>query len=410
MEAATAPGRAIGAGIASAGASISRGVLDGLEEAKKLKAQAKMAEGFLGTLKPEERPIALEEFSNLSAQDKVAKMQGFLGAQAYRKGQEDLLAAVGRRQGIAAENAMLPLRQRALEAETAMLPLKQQALEAEIAARRATEENRRATEEKIKSFNQAVSRRLQPVTDGIDLRPAPDINNQEIIRSLAESGLLMNGQEDNLLSALERGQGRPKADISLLGTTRDIPGVPNAKFVFTSPTAGQVAQIPTDAPQEAPEGWAWSTDNRGKQRLVKTATEKPATGMDAMTLQSVAKQQLLLERLNQLKAQGVTYYTLNKDNVPNETPWFDFGRLSVEEDIPKLENIIRNKQLELSATEPGAKKKIIQGESIVPTPLTTLPTGGTNGIARPQTREDAMKLPRGARFVNPSDGRILIKK
>lgn len=242
MEAATAPGRAIGQGIASAGASLAGGLVAGMEEAKKLKAQAKMAEGFLSTLKPEERPISLEEFANFSSREKVDRMQGILGAQSYRKGQEDLLSAVQQRKNSVAQAELIPLNRKVMESQL----LSQKAAQTRYAQE---EEARKKRDAAVLSFNQEMARRSQAPQPGEQGPPVDQ--SQDLLHTLASSNLLMDDQTDNMLSALGRmSQMEDAAGSRRVDATPQAIDVGGNPFVYSKKT-GMMLPNPKQGAGEA---------------------------------------------------------------------------------------------------------------------------------------------------------------
>ena len=73
------------------------------EENKRESAQASAADKFLNALPEDQRPPGLDPHSlkMMGGKDKIAHMQGLIGAQSYQKGQEDLKLDLARRLSLA---------------------------------------------------------------------------------------------------------------------------------------------------------------------------------------------------------------------------------------------------------------------------------------------------------------------
>lgn len=83
-----------------------------------------------------------------------------------------------------------------------------------------------------------------------------------------------------------------------------------------------------------------------------------------------------------------------------------------QKDLDPLETELARKRVELAARGHPAPAEA----STVPTtiPPTQEPaqaqTGAMHGVAKPTSREEVMRLPRGVRFLNPADGKVYVKK
>jgi hypothetical protein len=83
-----------------------------------------------------------------------------------------------------------------------------------------------------------------------------------------------------------------------------------------------------------------------------------------------------------------------------------------QKDLDPLEAELARKRVEMAAQGQPAPSES-------PTVPTTIPTtqepaqaqtGAMHGVAKPTSREEVMRLPKGVRFLNPADGKVYIKK
>lgn len=177
----------LGAGFASAGDSLANAI----EHHKKLGSQAKAFETLLSTLSEDERPISLDEFKNLSAQDKVSTGAGFLQAQGYQHAQEEMKNAQQRRLTLA-DSLQGAQEQRA---NTARFP--------EFA--RSLTEATAPTTGQMQDFYEGPP----GVMPEESLRPqARAITPRDFFQSLQSSGYNPGNETDSLLRSIEAGNER----------------------------------------------------------------------------------------------------------------------------------------------------------------------------------------------------------
>jgi hypothetical protein len=75
------------------------------DENKRILQAGKAADAFFKAIPEGNRPIPIEQWEMQSPMDKASAMTGFIGAQHYKKGQEDLLDALAQRQQREAQTA-----------------------------------------------------------------------------------------------------------------------------------------------------------------------------------------------------------------------------------------------------------------------------------------------------------------
>jgi hypothetical protein len=288
------------------------------EEHKREAAAGKAADIFFKSLPEDQRTMDPTAFANLSARDKAAHVTGMIQGQAYRKGQQDLLAQ------IAATKAT----EESTAEKTDTAPVRKRLMTAEADSMEAA--NRRSADllQRIGGLNKQLQDRFRPDLVG----PAAPLDSQEAVGLLARNGLLMDPQTDNLLSAIAKGQ--PKPTYGVPGTVTPL-GNTDHVFAWLSPNSGTALPKPgtQGQPTPAPEGYALVRDEEGRAHYLKLPESK--TPPDPL----IPRYQNVLQNLQSLRAQGKKYATVSSDFVVSEPSFLAAMRgTPIDELIQKYQN------------------------------------------------------------------------
>lgn len=325
MEAATAPGRYIAQGIASAGEAIGSFIDHHRQEAK----QGKAAEVFYEAIPEAERPMDLQAFKNLAAKDKVSTMRGLVEGQAYRRGAEDLISKLANRNYIQTQ-------QKLMESQLG-----------EIGRRRGKEAEREA---RLDLLNEDLRSRFS-LPEG-EQGPLPALDTQTALQMLAKHGLLMDDQTDNLVQSLGRAGQRSQNPLALgvPGTITPVEGDPDMRFAWMTDKSGQFIHNPKE-PAPAPDGFVTWQDPNGKTKIMRKPSEPRLSSVNEQKVQSLARNRERLARLQDLKAMGAKrfVYQGSEPVKASSLNWFTANDLTDE--LAATEQLVRNLELELGASK-----------------------------------------------------------
>lgn len=339
IEAASAPGRLLGEGIADFAKSIAGAFEEKQNEAKAEQLQGKAADNLFKALSLKRvEGVDLPDptvFANLSSRDKAAWASGVTSA-IHLAGQAQQMEHNQQTQNWNQARHEEFLRQ------------------AQVAKQ--SEERAAVDRAGMDAFRTSLAAKAR-MPDG-QVGPARPVDSNMVLESLVESGQMLNPQVDNLLGSLarlrdmegERGYGVP-------GTVTDLPG--GRQFLWQSPRSGTAlggnttaVSVTTTSP---PPGYTIWKGSDGKEKLVKLPEEK-LTDAQQRNLDRLAAAKVRLKSLMELKDAGASHYTDSDGQMvasKNPMPAWLGGPASIADAIKRQEQLISNLQMEVDARAGG---------------------------------------------------------
>lgn len=328
IEAASAPGRLMGEGIADFAKSIATAFEEKQNEAKAEQLQGKAADNLFKALSLKRvEGVDLPDptvFANLSSRDKAAWASGVAGAMNVRE--------------------------------------QAQRMESE-AARRSHEAQRMSFEverEKRRALDQAMSDKFDEHLAGMvtlpqgQVGPLAPVTAQDIVRAAAQTGQLGSERLPQLINAVS---GLNGDGDSRVGTVEVLPDGTRRMWntrnsVSFLPPAKSDVQVSVGA---APPGYTVWTDSEGKTRLVKL--EEPKASMfDEIRNASLAQSRVKLAQLMELKRGGAKYYRSDNGGLVASGWW---GGVNIDNDIAGLQNAIASAEMEAKVRK-GAPSTLME--------------------------------------------------